>query len=201
MKWRRRPVRAVPKGRRSFTRILWENGTQEKIPNPRSSRAPLNDFRGVKFCTEVWSLLQKNSIYMLSWICQQKWTEKYLFYMLDLGTQLIELDHILLNFPFGGFLRLSVNTAITKKKEVPNLYHKFGNMVIFPSGQLYIYFLTQETQHYQKIIYFFLIFFSSKMVEIGDQSLLSKNKGSIISRFIVIITTNSNKNITFTLSI
>ena len=49
----------------------------------------------------------------------------------------------------------------------PLLYQKFGNMVIFRPGNLYS-LCSSGNQHYQKII--FCLMFSSKKVEIGDQS-------------------------------
>ena len=54
----------------------------------------------------------------------------------------------------------------------PLLYHKFGNMVIFRPGTLYS-LCNPGNQHYQKIIYFLI--FSSKRVEIRDQSSIIKN--------------------------
>jgi len=52
------------------------------------------------------------------------------------------------------------------------LYHKFGNMVIFLSRNLYS-LCSPGNQHYQKIIY--SLIFSSKKVEIGDQNSIIKN--------------------------
>ena len=54
----------------------------------------------------------------------------------------------------------------------PLLYHKFDNIVIFRSGNLYS-LCSPGNQDYQKIIYCFNCFI--KKVEIGDQSSIIKN--------------------------
>jgi len=83
---------------------------------------------------------------------------------------------------FISFLVAKITIDAVFYRTYPLLYHKFGNMVIL-AHDTYIHFVAQETSIFRK-----LFFFSSKKVDIGDQS-------SIIKIYklhaLLIITTNS----------
>jgi len=86
-------------------------------------------------------------------------------------------DYPIENSPFDQFIHaIGHHKGIFYKIEqirhfIGLLYHKFGNMVIFRTANLYS-LCSPANQHYQKIIYFFI--FSSKKVEIGYQSSIIK---------------------------
>jgi len=56
----------------------------------------------------------------------------------------------------------------------PLLYHKFGNMVFFRSGNLYS-LCSPGNQHYQKIIYFFIRKGRNRRSKFDSQKLLNNN--------------------------
>ena len=76
----------------------------------------------------------------------------------------------------GKFLLENFDFKTSPGKSNPLLYHKFGKMVIFRSGNVYS-LRSPGNQHYQKIIDFFII----------------KNIYAGLYHDSLIITTNSNK--------
>ena len=112
----------------------------------------------------------KNNMHLLFWFCRillngtEKWQIFIMFARMMAGcflpilrpdsdflgrprirAQLVRL------YPFEGIWLIIWRRFY---RTYPLLYHKFGNMVIFRSGNFYSLF-SAGNQHYQKIIYFF----------------------------------------------
>jgi len=80
-----------------------------------------------------------------------------------------EVSSPLVNKPENYNIHKPIDTVFYRTYSI--LYHKFGNMVIFRSENLY-WLCSSENQH-QKMIYYLIIL--SKKVEIGDQIPIIKN--------------------------